>query len=47
MKPILITLFLRPQRDKYALVCDVSDDVASLYEQVIEPLDPRAATSRA
>ena len=41
MKAIPITQFLRPNGEKRPLVCDVSDDVASLYEQVIAPLGVR------
>jgi hypothetical protein len=37
MKEIPITQFLRPDGEVRLVVCDVSDDVADLYEQVIAP----------
>jgi hypothetical protein len=46
MRAIAITQFLRPNGEKRPLVCDVSDDVASLYEQVIAPSRPRRGCSQ-
>ena len=41
MKPIPITQFLYPNGEVRPLVCDVSDDVAAIYESAIKPLGLR------
>jgi hypothetical protein len=41
MRPVPITQFLYPNGEKRDLVCDVSDYVAAMYEEVIYPLGLR------